>query len=357
MKKVHGGNVWDASSRLGLPVGEIIDFSASINPCGPSRHVKEAIRRSLPLLPSYPDPDNNSLRESLASFHGLSPNEILPANGSTELIYLIPQVLKPRSALIIEPAFSEYRASLLLSGSSVDSFMLKERDGFSLSPERLVEALRGRRYSLVYLGNPANPTGSLIKRDEVIRVASICKKAGAYLVVDEAFIDFKEEESLKRCVRRFGNLLVLRSMTKFFSLTGLRLGYMVADERIIKRFKDRIPPWSVNTLASASAVAALKDRGYMERTKGWLEKERPFLLKGLGSIEGLKAYPSNANFVMARIDKNGLDAPRLKRLLLREGILIRELSDFRGLGKRYFRVAVKRRGENRMLLDALGRIF
>ncbi|MBI5235626.1 MAG: threonine-phosphate decarboxylase [Deltaproteobacteria bacterium] len=357
MKDVHGGNIWEAASVL-PGKGRILDFSASINPLGTPPSVVSAILAGLDMLSPYPDPQNIALRNALSDFHsnGIEPCHVLPCNGSTEAIHLLPRVFKPHRVLIAEPAFSEYRASLASSGAVVNVLKLKEADGWALNLGRLDSAL-ARGYDLFYIANPANPTGALIDKDTLISVARVCAKRKTIMVVDEAFVDFCEHESLKREAIRLENVIVLRSMTKFYSMAGLRLGYVVACERLIKKLGVAMAPWSVNTLASFAGQAALKDTAYHGRTLEWFEKERVYLAKGLGSLSGVVVYPSAANFFMARLSGDYTNAALLKQSLFERRILIRELGAFPCLGQGYFRVAIRTRAENNRLLSVLSKVL
>ncbi|MBI5238588.1 MAG: threonine-phosphate decarboxylase [Deltaproteobacteria bacterium] len=356
MKGPHGGDIWKASLSSGIRPVDLIDFSSSINPLGPPKAAKAGFRKSLCFAGSYPDPEVRGLKNALSGFHKIPAKNILPANGSTELIYLLPRVLKPKNALIVGPAFSEYRRSLKLSGCKVFEFILKEKNGFLLDENALIGRLKHRHYGLLYIGNPSNPLGALLEKDLLIRLADVCRDRKTVLVVDEAFIDFSERYSLKKEAVKSRNIIVLRSMTKFFAMAGLRLGYMVAESGMIKRFSLKLQPWTVNTPAAMTAIGALSDREYVKKTLKWLDREKTFLAKGIEAIGGLKPYHSDANYMTVKITSAGLDALRLYKALLKKGILIRPLLDFTGLNKRFFRIAIKKRRENRMLIRRLKRL-
>ena len=185
MEYRHGGNIYRASRKGHLKPGEIIDFSASINPRALSKKATVAIERAIKEVGAYPDPEHTDLKEALASFHGLRSENILPGNGSTELIYLLPQALKPKSALIVEPAFSEYRRALEINGCSVSGFELS--GDFTLDTEALLERTLNGNFDMLYLANPANPTGILTDKREISGLAKELEKNGTTLVVDEAF--------------------------------------------------------------------------------------------------------------------------------------------------------------------------
>ncbi len=352
MKDTHGGNVWDAAEKTRRGISGILDFSASINPLGISRDAVKAVKASMNLLPHYPDPDSRELKKAIAGFYGLSPEHILPSNGSTELIYLIPSVLRPKRALIIEPAFSEYRRALELNACRPDTFMLREDEGFAINLKELSSALK-RNYGLLCIANPANPTGAAMDRECILRIAALCKKHGTRLMVDEAFADFNEGISIKEKAALQRHVFCLRSLTKFFGIAGLRLGFLISHALTIKEIKKKLPPWTVNTIASKAAVASLKDGGFHEKTLKLIERERRFLYDALSSINRLKPYASIANFLMVKIRSKRLNAPELKAMLFKRGILIRDLSAFTGLGKKFFRIAVRKRMENAVLVSAL----
>lgn len=351
MKDVHGGDIWGASKRAGLSPEKILDFSSSLNPFGLPKKAASAIKDGLRYASPYPDPASFSLRQALSVFHSIDPGQIVPGNGSTELIYALPRVLRLKRALIAEPAFSEYRRSLELAGCRTESLVLREEDGFGFDLDRFSRKIK-KGYGAVFVANPANPTGALLEKDTIIEAARLCKKAGAWLVVDEAFIDFREEGSVKSFAGKEKNLIVLRSMTKFYSMAGLRLGFLITGKGAAERFRKSMLPWSVNTLAACAAMGALKDSAYIRKTLGWLGPERVFLSNALSGL-GLKVFPSSANFLMAKTSLNQPLAIEIRERLFGRGILIRDLSAFKGLGQRYLRVAVRTRQENRALISAL----
>lgn len=357
VKDIHGGNIWQAAKEASKPLEKIIDFSASINPLGPPASAIKAIEEGLRLIPPYPDPSASAIREALAAHHGISTENILPANGSTELIYLIPRLIprlmKPGRALIIEPAFSEYKKALALAGWKTEGFVLDKDDGFRLDLEKLGRRL-SKGFGLVFMANPANPTGVLYSEKETLSFLKLARTSGALAVLDEAFIDFSGGSVIKEAIRA-GSAIVLRSMTKFYALAGLRLGYAAAERKVLSRLEGLKPPWSVNTLSSLAGAACFADAQYREQTAEWLSTERDALSKGIASINGLEPFPTSANYLTVRISKPRLNARALASRLFKEGLLIRDLSAFRGLGPEFFRVAVLGRDANRLLMDSLDR--
>ena len=346
LRRVHGGLV----CREG-----VIDFSASINPLGPPRSVVEGLTRRLQdLIEAYPDPSCRELKGALSRYTGVAVENILPGNGSTHLIYLLVRALRPGKAIIVEPSFTEYRNALILSGARIDSLLLKEQRGFSLLEglDGLLDLL-SRGTDMVFLANPSSPRGELLPLDVVREVACVAEREGIWLVVDEAFIDFSEGASFAQDAVGLERAIVVRSMTKFFSLPGLRLGYVIAHKRVIEFLSSFIEPWSVNGPAQLAGVLALEDQGFPVRSRRWLGQERGRLFEALSLVDGLTPLPSDTNFLLIRIDREGVGSSRLQERLFSKGIYIRDCSSFYGLDGRFFRIAILGGEENDRLVEAL----
>jgi threonine-phosphate decarboxylase len=354
----HGGNIYKIAGELGLPEGRMIDFSASINPLGISEKVTETIKKGMDGLVNYPDPDTSILREKIAEHHDIDPGTILCGNGSTELIYLIPRALKPERVLIPAPTFSEYERACKLSYElRVMSYELKEENNFRISTDEFISAINTLSFNsklitpdskLIFLCNPNNPTGALLQKEEISDIADAARKHKCYLVVDEAFIDFTPEESVINKVRDNPYLIVLRSMTKFHALTGLRIGYAVLHEDLIGRVLKFKEPWTVNNLAQVAAVAALDDRDYIEKTYRLITREKKYIEKSLKKC-GISFFQSAVNYYLLKVT----DARELVVRLRNKGILVRDCSNFRALNNSYVRIAVKSRKHNEMLIKEL----
>jgi threonine-phosphate decarboxylase len=271
-------------------------------------------------------------------------------------MYRLPMALVAKTALVLHPTFSEYERAFGLQGCRVDVVMRDEVQGFKPPWPRLFERLR-RGYGAVAFCNPNNPTGDLTPKAELSEFVEEAARVGTVVVVDEAFMDFQEDASLKQEVLRRGNLIVLRSMTKCFALAGLRLGFLVASPPLAKRLREADEPWAVSVLAQIAGRESLKDRNYLRRTLELIPAERHYLQDALGEIPGLTVFPSTANFLLLKITRPGWDAPRLQRALIRHGILIRDCRSFPGLGGAYMRIAVRGRHDNGRLLRALQEVW
>lgn len=351
----HGGTVFAIARRLGAPPEALLDFSASINPLGPAPGVCEAVCSSLRLSVHYPDRESLELRRSLARLHGVDADNIIIANGSTELIYLLPRMLPGKRGLIVAPSFTEYARALERAGWETEYLILSPGDDFSLSMEGLRQRLN-KGADALFLCNPANPTGALLPLSVVREVYGMCRDAGTFLVLDEAFMDFCEEESAKGFIAGDDGGIVLRSMTKFYAIPGLRLGYAVASAGVIERCGRAMEPWSVNTPAQIAGVASLAAAGYRERTIRYITGRRHSLCDGLARMPGLKPFPAAANYLLVEMG-NGMTAADLRDRLLCRKMIIRDCSNYIGLDRRFFRVAVRTAEENSRLLRAMEEIW
>ena len=351
--RLHGGDI-----RPYLKAGAgggFIDFSANINPLGLSSRVKDVILKNVDRVVHYPEPDSGHLRKALASFHGVGEENIALGNGSIELIYLIPRAMAARKALIVTPTFSEYEFSAISGGAKPTFFETRENEEFIVDFGRIEKAVP--RSGLVFFCNPNNPTDVLYGRQEIGRLLQLCVRKDSVLVVDEVFMDFVDDAArfsmISEAAKR-RHLLVLRSLTKFFALPGLRVGYAVGHRGLVERTRRLQYPWNINSLAQAAAEEALRDDDYMQKSRAYISGERQYLFGSLNDIEGLRAYPPSSNFIFCKLGSGRIkSAKELNSRLLSKGMVIRDCGNFRGLGPRFFRVAVRKREENARLLRRL----
>jgi threonine-phosphate decarboxylase len=358
----HGGDLLTASELFSRKQDEWIDFSSNIYPYGPPEIVKEVIQeaiedREMPVLSRYPDPACRGLKQAIARFHQISADMVLPGNGAAELIDLLIQAFRPSRVGVVDPSFVEYRQCARKRKIPVDHLVTGWEQQFLPSLEEMDRLLR--RVDLLFIGYPNNPTGHLYDAGQMLEWL---RRAGRYqtiLVVDEAFMDFVEpgeDRSLISWVKAHPQLIVVRSMTKFFSLPGLRLGYLVADEAVISRIRTFQVPWSVNGLAQTIGCAVLRDevyRPHARKVSEWLETERETMIRELNRLDGFQVFPGVANYLLVRMSVNGKTVSDLQFELARKGVLIRSCSNYEGLEDDCFRIAVKKPEQNLLLRKTL----
>ncbi len=351
----HGGNIWAASQRWGIAPEDIIDFSASINPLGPSPRAITAIKAHLGMLDHYPEPAGESFKPVLARYLKADPGNLVLGNGGSELIYLLGRMFYRTRVVVLAPCFSEYGEGL--EQPNICRIALDREDGFKLPLLRVLNAIRDN--DLIFIANPNNPTGNLFPREDLLAIIDRAAVKDAGVVIDEAFLGFVEDNDLSLAgqVESYRNLVVIGSLTKFFALPALRLGYAVAHRDCAERMECLLPTWRINSLALAAATASVKHREYIEATFRNITREKAFLTQGLAGFPGLKVYPGSSNFILADAEKYGVSAEELQERLGPMGILIRKCDNFHHLSPFFFRLAVRNRRENQRLLEALRRVL
>jgi len=358
LEHIHGGNVARASLKYGIPEEELVDFSANINPLGPSRRINQAIKNKLGLISSYPDPECGELKTALSDYLGIDREYLLMGNGAAELIYLFVRVAGCRRALIPVPTFCEYSLSVLSQGGEVIKVAMDEKSDFSLPVAEIIRLIP--QVDLIFLCSPNNPTGKLVDRETIELILDRSLSHGVMVLVDEAFMDFVPQRlsyTMMPQVGRTSNLVVLYSLTKFFGIPGLRLGAIAAPSDLIKRMNDAKDPWNVNVLAQVAGIEGLRDQEHMQSTNRLVNREKKYLFDSLRGIPGVRPIAGAANFILVDISGSGLTSGELTDLLGRRKVMVRDCHSFTGLAERYLRLAVKTRTENELLLTVLKEIL
>lgn len=349
MWTVHGG-LDDAELRAQtLTRADVVDFSSNVNPLGASRLAREAA--AAVDLSRYPDRECLLLREALAARVGVSVEQLMIGNGSTELIHLLARArMRPRSRCVIfAPTFGEYAAAAGLAVADVEFVRASESDGFNWSIPAAVRAIGSSRPATVFLCNPNNPTGVHLSRDQVRKIHKATAPTGV-LALDDAYAPFADQPWDTTPLLHDSNLVIIRSMTKDHALAGVRLGYLVADPDLILAIRRYQPSWSVNAMAQQAGLAALEDPGRIDRVRACVSESKEYLYRHLDDL-GIRVVESAANFVLVRVG----DAAATRRALLRRRIVVRDCSSF-GLPD-HIRIAVRRIDECGYLVKALREVI
>ena len=360
-RPLHGGNLNWAANVGGCPVSLLMDFSASINPLGTPKTAIASIIENTSQLSVYPDPEYADLRSHLAKYHKIDHKFILPGNGSAELLtWASRELAQQKFTYLITPAFSDYaRALNAFDGKRypcplpLTAWIDKQRVAPTSRYSQLLKlpiSLSPHHESGLLLNNPHNPTGKLWTREEILPYLRVFD----LVVIDEAFMDFlmpSEEQSLISLIGEYPNLVILRSLTKFYSLPGLRIGYAIAHPERLQRWQKWRDPWSVNALAAVATQAVLQDQEFQQQTWDWLSTARSRLFEQLQAIPGLQPYPSAANYHLVKTEISATELQ--EKLLTNYQIVIRDCLSFPELGDRYFRIAVRLPAENDRLVEAI----
>lgn len=348
MRLKHGGELRHFSERFSISEGDILDFSSNINPLGPPESVEEIYQSSFHELRSYPDSECLEFRREVARHFPLWPENVIASNGAVELFDLIVRFLRPKRAFLVEPTFAEYRRILNIQGTEIRSMALKEKEGFRFSVAEVSNALQG--VDLAILCQPNNPTGTFLSKTDMERLIQETRRRSIFVVLDEAFVDWVPELSMAGEVRDDSQFFVVRSLTKFFALPGIRIGYGLGSRKLIEKLSTYQLPWSTNRLAQKLGIAALRDKAFQAASRAWLVDERTWLEANFRELPWLKVYPAAANFLLLRCTPDA-EGTSLADALGRQGIYVRDLSDLAGLGSSFIRISVRKREENLRLLE------
>ena len=349
----HGGNLRRLAAAAGRDPGDLLDFSASINPLGPPEYLRPLISRNLETLLHYPDPGYDELRGVAAGRFAVSENQVIVGNGSTEIIHALPRALPVKRVVVPAPSYSGYQEAVLAAGCSVDLLPLSAADGFAIDWPALALMLTGGE--MVFLGQPNNPTGCCF--DPADLAAMLAHFPQTLFVVDEAFIDFVvEPPTVVAFLQQFANLIILKSMTKLYAVPGLRLGLALATPGVAARVRAQLPPWSVNSLALAFGAKVLADEEYAHESRELVGRLRTDLAAALAALGGIKVYEGQANYLLCQwqeLPQGFQTGSEVNAALLKRGIAVRDCANFPGLGPDFFRLAVRTEAENAALLAAL----
>ncbi len=344
-RPTHGGNLDWAVSLVNCPISALVDFSASINPLGPPDSAIAAITEGIVQLQHYPNPDYSRFRQAIGNHHHIEFDKVLPSNGAAELLTWVGwEAHNLQGVLLPSPCFADYKRALQTFNLPCQFYNLGD----------LEKGLNHSKNVALLINNPHNPTGKLWRQNTLIPYLH----QFPLVIVDEAFMDFlppNKQESLIDLVKDYDNLIILRSLTKFYSLPGLRIGYGITNPERVKRWQKWRDPWSVNSLAVLAGIAALGDIDFQKKTWQWLKPTKAKLAEELAKIQGLRPLPSSANFILVQTEIPGTKIQL--QLLQKEQILIRDCVSFPELGEKYFRIAVKKEEENQRLTNAMAKIY
>jgi threonine-phosphate decarboxylase len=357
MSAVHGGDVLSVAQAFGRDPATLLDFSANINPLGPPPGVLDVLREAVAapsLLSAYPDPQARALVAALAAREAIAVERVLVGNGGAALLDASVRALRARRCVLPVPAFSEYARALQASGTEIVPFPLQAGTNFTQDVEALVERVRATGADLCLFANPHNPSGALLAADRVLDLVRRLARLGCTTIVDEAFVDYVPDASIAGALGADEAVIVLRSLTKFYAIPGMRVGYGFASRAAAPRVRAAFPSWPVGTLEQRAALAALADEDYARRSRAANAAARAPFVEGLCAL-GARVFPSAANFLLLDVGALSADALALREALIaRAGIVVRAFGEDPVLRELPFvRVAVRNTDDNARLVAAL----
>lgn len=353
MSVKHGANLFDLQNELKIDKSKIKDFSSNINPFGASKKAKKAVCDNIDMVSIYPDPEYKELKDAIGYYCNSKKENIILGSGATELISSYISTISPNKALLISPAYSEYKKELLKVNCEVVDFFSKKENDFKIDKSEFIKEINSKNYDLVIICNPNNPTGFAFNREEI---KNILENTNTFIMIDETYIEFTDTKkySSTPLVDDFNKLFVIRGTSKFFSTPGIRLGYgLISDKEIFQSINKKLDLWNINIFGVLMGEVMFKDDEYINFTIKHMEKGREYLYNNLKDIDGIKPYESKGNFILCEIIKKDLNSKKLYEMLLEKGMIIRDCSSFIGLSNNFFRVCILKEEENKNLIKNL----
>lgn len=349
----HGGQPETIKKLLHMKDEKpLLDFSANLNPLGPPSWLSDALQQQYDTISRYPEPTYSKASASVAEHEGINQDMVLMTNGGAEAIFLVAKYFEKGKALIAHPTFLEYERACIHYHIDVEDLIVDDKSGFTL-PIQLIQD-KFIEKDVLFLCRPNNPTGTVIPEEDLQLLLEVGKKSGTYVVVDEAFVDFLPTPipTLTSWLSAYPNLIVLRSLTKMYSIPGLRIGYILAHPTVIHALKNEQIPWSINSLVDATIPRLLEDRAFVDKTRLWLQEESRNVFSSLTALDYCFT-PSLVNFYLLQDKKYPDRTDELLYFLLENGILTRHTHNFKGLNGKFIRIAIRSHIENQQLLGAL----
>lgn len=338
----HGGDIYRNQIRL--------DFSVNTNPLGIPDSVREALHQAVEEAEHYPDIHAQELTKAVAEQLQISEKQLVFGNGASELFHAVLHAVKPSKILIPVPSFLGYEEAAKALDCEIIFYEMKKEEKFCLT-ERILDAL-DESISLVFLANPNNPVGNLVEPELIFKIAEKCRQCDITLVLDECFMELTGKEmthSFLKQLDKFPNVVVVRAFTKLYAIPGVRLGYLICEQTLAEKIRSQLPEWNLSVFAQRAGVAAIKEQEYVARAVVCIQTQSLFLREELKAA-GCNVFDSDADYLLFYSEK------KLYELFLQRGILIRDCSNFRGLQRGYYRIAVKSEEQNRIFADVLREI-
>lgn len=350
----HGGNIHAAQRSKDK---EFLDFSANINPLGLMPAIKTALSENIASIVHYPDAEAYELTTAIKNFYHIREENLVLGNGAAELLYIFSQIVRKKIAYIPVPTFSEYERAARSAEMSIQYFFTTAENNFAVDYQKMQAEFPEN--SILFLGQPNNPTGNLlVEPEKVLELIEFAGSKNSFVLIDESFIDFLSPKfSFKKYIDRYDNLVIINSLTKMFSLPGLRLGFGLFPEELQKKMNAAKDVWNVNTLAQIAGSIALNSYDYIAQTKIMVEELRQNFLRALEKFSQIKVYSGSVNFFLLDISETKYTSGEIRAKFFEYNILVRDCSNYIGLNKNYIRIAVRTAKENQKFLSVLQAIL
>ncbi len=345
-----------AKAPLRIEQLDTVLYNSNLNPMGVPESVKKALSENLDSIIRYPSEYYGDLKKSISLYSGAEEENIVLGNGLSDMLRLYCSLIIPQKALILSPTATEYERVLSIYGCEVSYYELDEEKNYVPDIKDFISGLDSS-YDMIILGNPNNPTSQIISRADMELIAEVCKELEIFLIIDEMYIEFTEDyEKLTSTplVKEFDNIAVLRSVSKFFAVPGLRLSYsIISNPSHLEMISITVAPNKISTLTAAACTAMFKDKKYIEESRSQIHTERNLIFSAMNTNKNVKLFKPYANFMLVKILKDDLSAQAIEEHCRTKGIIIRNCSNFHGLDNKYIRFCFMKPKQNDLLVNTI----
>ncbi len=335
---------------------ETVLYNANFNPMGVPESVTKALSDNISNVSRYPAEYYGALKNTISSYAGCDETHIILGNGSSDLLRLYVALIAPKKALLPIPSSSEYETVLSTFGCETVFYNIPEENDYVIDIKDMISKLDSS-FDIIILGNPNNPTSQIISRDDMEILAEVCKELGIFLLIDEMYIEFTEQyEDITAVplVKEYDNLTVIRSVSKFFAVPGLRLAYAIMNnDEYMAVINITATPNNISTLTAIAATEMFKDKGYFTKSRSQIFTERNLIYSAMATNKGLKLYKPYANFMLVKFLNEDISAGTVTANCNLKGLVIRNCSDMHGLSDRYIRFCFMNPKQNDLLVNTI----
>lgn len=351
----HGSDLEVIAKRYQIAKDSIIPYASNVNPLGISPMARQALIDNIDAIKAYPDRDYISLKTYISKYCGADMRHLILGNGTSDLIRLILETVSPAKTMILGPTYAEYARTAKLVGSEIETYMLKNEDDFALDVDMFLKALN-ESIELLIICNPNNPTGQALTRDQIEIILKRCIELNIFVMIDETYVEFVKDVNAISAVtlaKKYINFIVLRGVSKFFAAPGIRLGYAItSNKQLLDATSNGKIPWNINTYASVAGVM-FEDEHYINLTKSLIQTERNLIFSALSSRKTIKVFKPTANFVLIKLLKEDLTASDVFEYCIKKGFMIRDCTDYEGLGEKYIRFCFMKPEQNDNVVNTI----
>ena len=345
-----------AKAPLRIEQLDTVLYNSNLNPMGVPESVKKALSENLDSIIRYPSEYYGDLKKSISLYSGAEEENIVLGNGLSDMLRLYCSLIIPQKALILSPTATEYERVLSIYGCEVSYYELDEEKNYVPDIKDFISGLDSS-YDMIIRGNPNNPTSQIISRADMELIAEVCKELEIFLIIDEMYIEFTEDyEKLTSTplVKEFDNIAVLRSVSKFFAVPGLRLSYsIISNPSYLELISVTVAPNKISTLTAAACTAMFKDKKYIEESRSQIHTERNLIFSAMNTNKNVKLFKPYANYMLVKILKDDLSAQAIEEHCRTKGIIIRNCSNFHGLDNKYIRFCFMKPKQNDLLVNTI----